>query len=238
MAAADYLPKFAKRVFLTTGIRGLEAFSGLKDLWFLVRLIDKPETPPALESYQVIAGRAPYSLEDERAILAEHSIDALVAKNAGGSATEAKIFAAAEAGIEPAVVEIGPAQDTPYQNQRRSGDAGGFDLGSDIAKGAPDKLLVRPANPVGDDDRAVFAVMGHKIADHGGQIVDRQVNGQGGAALPQSLEVFAVGHVRTAHRGAGQNYCLADVGQGQFRAQGGSGSRIGRNAGGYVVGDA
>jgi len=113
MAAADYLPKFAKRVFLTTGIRGLEAFSGLKDLWFLVRLIDKPETQPALESYQVITGRPPYSLEDERAILAEHSIDALVAKNAGGSATEAKIFAAAEAGVKIVLIRRPPPEPGP-----------------------------------------------------------------------------------------------------------------------------
>ena len=112
-AAAEILPRFAKRVFLTTGIRGLEAFSGLKDMWFLVRLIDAPETPPPLAACEVVTGRPPYSLEDERAILAEHAIDALVAKNAGGDATEAKIFAAAEAGVKIVLIRRPPPEPGP-----------------------------------------------------------------------------------------------------------------------------
>lgn len=112
-AAANYLPQFAKRVLLTTGIRGLEAFSRLKDLWFLVRLIDAPETPPPLVDYQIITGKPPYSLEDERAVLAEHSIDAIVAKNAGGDATEAKIFAAAEAGVKIVLIRRPPPEPGP-----------------------------------------------------------------------------------------------------------------------------
>ena len=112
-AAAESLPKFAKRVFLTTGVRGLEAFSGLADLWFLVRLIDAPSAPPPLAQYQLITGRPPYSLEDERALLAEHAIDALVAKNAGGKATEAKIFAAAEAGVKIVLIRRPPPEPGP-----------------------------------------------------------------------------------------------------------------------------
>jgi precorrin-6A/cobalt-precorrin-6A reductase len=112
-AAAECLPQFAKRVFLTTGVRGLEAFSELEDIWFLVRLIDDPATPPPLADYRVITGRPPYSLEDERAILAEHSIDALVAKHAGGKATEAKIFAAAEAGVKIVLIRRPPPEPGP-----------------------------------------------------------------------------------------------------------------------------
>ncbi len=112
-AAADYLPQFAKRVFLTTGIRGLEAFSELKDMWFLVRLIDEPATPPPLAAYQVITGRPPYTLENERAVLAEHKIDALIAKHAGGDATEAKIFAAAEAGVKIVLIRRPPPEPGP-----------------------------------------------------------------------------------------------------------------------------
>jgi precorrin-6A/cobalt-precorrin-6A reductase len=52
-------------------------------------------------------------LEDERAILAEHSIDALVAKNAGGSATKAKIFAAAEAGVKIVLIRRPPPEPGP-----------------------------------------------------------------------------------------------------------------------------
>ncbi len=112
-AARDCLPRFAKRTFLTTGIRGLEAFSGLKDMWFLVRLIDEPETPLPLASCQVVTGGPPYTLEDERALLAEHKIDALIAKNAGGDATEAKIFAAAEAGVKIVLIRRPPTEPGP-----------------------------------------------------------------------------------------------------------------------------
>ena len=112
-ACASYLPEFAKRVFLTTGVRGLDAFSGLDDLWFLVRLIAVPETPPPLAQHQIITGRPPYTLEEERAILAEHRIDALVAKNAGGAATEAKIFAAAEAGVKIVLIRRPPPEPGP-----------------------------------------------------------------------------------------------------------------------------
>ncbi|NQV84149.1 MAG: cobalt-precorrin-6A reductase [Rhodospirillales bacterium] len=112
-SCANYLPQFAKRVFLTTGVRGLDAFSGLDDLWFLVRLIDAPTTPPPLAQYQIITGRPPYMLEDERAILAEHRIDALVAKNAGGKATEAKIVAAAETGVKIVLIRRPPPEPGP-----------------------------------------------------------------------------------------------------------------------------
>ena len=72
-----------------------------------------PSAPPPLAQYQLITGRLPYSLEDERALLAEHAIDALVAKNAGGKATEAKIFAAAEAGVKIVLIRRPPPEPGP-----------------------------------------------------------------------------------------------------------------------------
>ncbi len=111
--AAEMLPGMAKRVFLTTGLRGLEAFSGLDDLWFLVRLIDAPETPPPLANHHLISGNPPYTLEDERALLAEHNIDTLVAKQSGGSGTEAKITAALEAGVVIVLIGRPPPEPGP-----------------------------------------------------------------------------------------------------------------------------
>mgnify|MGYP006088490735 CR=1 FL=1 len=99
-AAATYLQKKSKRVFLTTGIRGLDNFSGMKSLWFLVRLIDQPKNNLPLENFQIITGLPPFTLEVEQSIIDKNSIDTLVAKHAGGSATETKILAAAEAGIK------------------------------------------------------------------------------------------------------------------------------------------
>ncbi|MDP6121247.1 MAG: precorrin-6A/cobalt-precorrin-6A reductase, partial [Rhodospirillales bacterium] len=55
-----------------------------------------------------ITGRAPFTVHDERLLIAEHRIDVLVTKNSGGVATEAKLSAAREAGI-PVVMVKRPA---------------------------------------------------------------------------------------------------------------------------------
>ena len=112
-AAAEMLPGMAMRVFLTIGHRGLEAFSGLDDLWFLVRLIDAPKTPPSMANHRLISGNPPYTLEDERALLAEHNIDTLVSKQSGGAGTEAKIIAALEAGVVIVLIRRPPPEPGP-----------------------------------------------------------------------------------------------------------------------------
>ncbi|MFQ5763532.1 MAG: cobalt-precorrin-6A reductase [Rhodospirillales bacterium] len=113
VGAAEVLPKFARRVFLTTGARGLEVFSDLDTLWFLVRLIDPAAEPPPLTNHQVITGTPPYALKHERAVLAEHDIDTLVSKHAGGDATAAKITAAAEAGVKIVLIRRPPPEPGP-----------------------------------------------------------------------------------------------------------------------------
>ncbi len=95
-AAAAAVAGFAHRVFLTTGTRQLEAFSNLADQWFLVRLIDQPETPPPLVNHRILLARPPFSLDSEAALLNEFNIDTLVSKHSGG-ALPAKITAALEA---------------------------------------------------------------------------------------------------------------------------------------------
>ncbi len=108
-AALD-LARFARRVFLTTGVRGLGAFSGLDDIWFLVRLIDPPAEPPPLAQLELITGKPPYTLEDELAILADHDIDTLVTKHSGGDGTVAKVMAAAEAGVKIVLIRRPPPE--------------------------------------------------------------------------------------------------------------------------------
>jgi len=109
-AAAGILPKFARRVLLTTGSRGFEEFGGLKDVWFLVRLIDGPKDKLPLSNYTLIRGSPPYTLEGEREILAEHDIDTLVTKQSGGEGTAAKITAASEAGVKIVLISRPPPE--------------------------------------------------------------------------------------------------------------------------------
>jgi precorrin-6A/cobalt-precorrin-6A reductase len=96
-AAARLLPTLGRRVFLTVGQRDLEAFAGL-DLWFLVRTIEPPGPSP-LRRAEWIAGRGPFAVADETALLRGHGIDVLVTKASGGEATYAKLLAARRLGL-------------------------------------------------------------------------------------------------------------------------------------------
>ncbi|MFF0553311.1 cobalt-precorrin-6A reductase [Streptomyces sp. NPDC004311] len=105
--AAALLPGLGRRVFLTTGRMGLHTFAGLDDTWFLVRSVDPPDGPvPA--RLEVLLARGPFTLEDERELLARHRIDLLVTKDSGGSATAPKLAAAREAGVPVLVVRRPP----------------------------------------------------------------------------------------------------------------------------------
>ena len=97
--AAALLSSFGRRVFLTIGRQELAAFEALTDHWFLVRMIETPETPLPLAQHQLLLGRGPFDEAAEIALLREHKVEGLVAKNSGGEATYAKIAAARALGL-------------------------------------------------------------------------------------------------------------------------------------------
>lgn len=106
-AAAGALVGVAKRAFLTTGRGGLDAFAAVPEVWFLVRLMEAPERPLPLRDHQIIVQRPPFTVDSERALLAEHRINTLVAKNSGGI-TEAKITAAFDLGVRVVLIRRPP----------------------------------------------------------------------------------------------------------------------------------
>lgn len=81
------------RIFLTVGSGELDAFAGIHNAHFVVRMVDAPEVMP-LHDFETITARGPFSLDDELRLLEERHINLLVAKNSGGNATYAKIEAA------------------------------------------------------------------------------------------------------------------------------------------------
>jgi precorrin-6A/cobalt-precorrin-6A reductase len=107
-AAAALIPALGARVFLSVGARSLEYFSGLRDTWFLVRLIEAPEGPLPLAEAELITGRGPFDAASERRIFEQHRIDVLVTRASGGAATEGKIDAARALGL-PVVMVARPA---------------------------------------------------------------------------------------------------------------------------------
>ena len=103
-AAAESLSRFGRRAFLTVGVQELGGFAALAEVWFLVRLIELPDDPLPFADCQVIAGRGPFSVEGERALMASHQIDVLVTKASGGDATAAKLAAARILGLPVVMV--------------------------------------------------------------------------------------------------------------------------------------
>lgn len=107
-AAAAALQGLAKRVFLTIGRQELAAFAHLKDIWFLMRMIDPPELDAAVPKGELLLERGPFALEHERELLVKYGIEAIVSKNSGGDATYAKIIAARELELPVVMVKRPP----------------------------------------------------------------------------------------------------------------------------------
>jgi precorrin-6A/cobalt-precorrin-6A reductase len=97
--AAEALATLARRIWLTIGTTGLAPFAEIPDAWFLVRTIAAPPEPLPLTRYALLLGRGPFSQATERAVIAQHRLEALVTKASGGDATAAKLTAAREASI-------------------------------------------------------------------------------------------------------------------------------------------
>ena len=113
-AAARTLKGLARRVLLTTGAKDLEAFAGLQEIWFLVRLIERPREPLPISQYELLLARGPFSRVDEEALMRKWRIEALVTKNSGGEATIGKIVAARHLDLPVIMIErpLAPQSET------------------------------------------------------------------------------------------------------------------------------
>jgi precorrin-6A/cobalt-precorrin-6A reductase len=103
-AAAAALGPQPRRVLLTIGRKDLAPFSDHPHHNYVVRSVDAP--PPAWLPPRcvVLAARGPFTIEHERALLADKAIDVLVTKNSGGDATAAKLVAARERGLRVVMI--------------------------------------------------------------------------------------------------------------------------------------
>jgi precorrin-6A/cobalt-precorrin-6A reductase len=109
-SAAAIVGRVGRRAWLTVGASEIAAFSAATALHFLVRLVDPPRRPLPLRSYEVIVGRGPFSVAEERGHIERHAIEVLVCKASGGRATEAKIIAARERGLPIIMVRRPPPE--------------------------------------------------------------------------------------------------------------------------------
>lgn len=93
-AAADALPEDPARVFLAIGKQTLDTFAAKPQHHYLLRLVDEPEAPLPLPHTTVLIAKGPFDEAADTALLRDHRITHIVAKNAGGTGAEAKLKAA------------------------------------------------------------------------------------------------------------------------------------------------
>jgi precorrin-6A/cobalt-precorrin-6A reductase len=107
--AARTVATLGSRVFLTTGRRSLDAFTGpLAGHDVLVRVVDPLERGTVPSGWQVLLDRGPYAEAGERALMAAHGTEVLVTKDSGGDLTRAKLDAARSLHVEVVVVRRPP----------------------------------------------------------------------------------------------------------------------------------
>ena len=119
-AAVAALGASPRRVFLAIGRKEVGAFAAAPQHDYLIRSVDPVEPPLDVPHAAYIAARGPFSENDESALLKQHRIEVVVAKNSGGKATKGKIAAARALGIKvvmlrrpalPAVLSVDTVQD-------------------------------------------------------------------------------------------------------------------------------
>lgn len=93
-AAAAALPTTPGRIFLAIGRQGLGPFGARPAHHYLLRLVDPPNGLIPLPHTEIVLERGPFTLAHDLALLRQHRIELIVAKNAGGEGAWAKLEAA------------------------------------------------------------------------------------------------------------------------------------------------
>ena len=93
-----------RRVFVTLGRSELAPLTNAPQHFYLIRSVDSVEVPPPLPHVSYVIDRGPFREADERALMRAHAIDAVIAKNSGGTASYGKIAAAR--GLEVEVIML------------------------------------------------------------------------------------------------------------------------------------
>jgi precorrin-6A/cobalt-precorrin-6A reductase len=98
-AAVQALAAAPRRVFLALGRNEIAAFVAAPQHFYLVRSVDPIEPPLRVPHAHYVTGRGPFTQAGDRALLVDHGIEIVVAKNSGGDATYGKIAAARALGV-------------------------------------------------------------------------------------------------------------------------------------------
>jgi precorrin-6A/cobalt-precorrin-6A reductase len=103
-AAASSLPSGAT-VFLALGRQYLDAFAGRTDCRFIIRMVDAPEAPLAIDNYTLVLGKPASDPAREADLFTAHGITHIVCRNSGGPAGYAKLIAARQLSLPVIMLE-------------------------------------------------------------------------------------------------------------------------------------
>ena len=101
------------RVFVALGRNELAPFAAAPQHNYLIRSVDPVDPPLPMPHVTYMTGRGPFTEAEDRALMAAHRIDVVVAKNSGGAATYGKIAAARAVGVEVIMLRRPPAPEAP-----------------------------------------------------------------------------------------------------------------------------
>jgi precorrin-6x reductase len=116
-AAVAALGREPRRVFLAIGRKEVAAFAAAPQHHYLIRSVDPIEPPLSVPDATYIRSRGPFAENDEKALLSQHRVETIVAKNSGGAATYGKIAAARALGLSvimlrrPALPDVATVDD-------------------------------------------------------------------------------------------------------------------------------
>lgn len=102
-----------RRVFLALGRQEAHAANAAPWHDYLVRSVEPIDPPLAVPLARYILDRGPFAQADDLALLRDNGIDAIVAKNSGGTASYGKIAAARDLDIEVMLVTRPSVPDVP-----------------------------------------------------------------------------------------------------------------------------
>jgi precorrin-6A/cobalt-precorrin-6A reductase len=117
--AAAALPDHQARIFLAIGRQHLNPFAVRPQHFYLLRLVDAPNTALPLPDTEIVLARGPFTTEGDLALLQDHRITHVVARNAGGESARAKLEAARALGLPVIMI------DRPSLPERRTAQSAG-----------------------------------------------------------------------------------------------------------------
>ena len=109
--AVRALGQTPRRVFVALGRNELKPLRDAPQHYYLIRSVDPVDPPLPLPHVGYVTGRGPFGEADDHALMTEHRIDVVVAKNSGGTATYGKIAAARVLGVDVVMLRRPPAPD-------------------------------------------------------------------------------------------------------------------------------